>query len=87
MTNVTLRLMIRNAYRVQDSQIAGGPDWLNTARFDVTAKADGNRGRRVQLMMRALLAERLSSPRTTNRASWRSMRSSRPGTTQDRDRS
>jgi len=59
MTNVTLRLMIRNAYRVQDSQIAGGPDWLNTARFDVTAKADGNPpADETQLMMRALLAER-----------------------------
>jgi uncharacterized protein (TIGR03435 family) len=59
MTNVTLRLMIRNAYRVQDSQIVGGPDWLNTARFDVTAKADGNPSAdQMQQMSRALLAER-----------------------------
>ena len=59
MTNVPLRLMIRNAYRVQDSQIVGGPDWLNTARFDVAAKADGNApADDMQSMMRALLAER-----------------------------
>ena len=31
--------MIRNAYQLQNFQIVGGPDWLNTDRFDVTAKA------------------------------------------------
>jgi uncharacterized protein (TIGR03435 family) len=59
MTNVTLRLMIRNAYRVQETQIVGGPDWLNTARFDVVAKADGNPpADEMPQMVRALLAER-----------------------------
>ena len=37
---VTLRGLIQIAYRVQDSQLAGGPDWLNTAKFDVEAKLD-----------------------------------------------
>jgi bla regulator protein blaR1 len=37
---VTLQRLIQIAYHVQDSQISGGPDWLNTARFDVDAKLD-----------------------------------------------
>lgn len=38
--NVTLRDLIQEAYGVQADQISGGPDWLNTARFDVQAKVD-----------------------------------------------
>ena len=37
---VTLQRLIQLAYRVQDAQIAGGPDWLNTAKFDIDAKLD-----------------------------------------------
>lgn len=36
-TNVTLHGLIRVAYGVQDSQIVGGPDWLNSAKYDVDA--------------------------------------------------
>lgn len=39
-TNVTVKLLLRLAYDVQDSQIIGGPDWTNTDRFNVQAKAD-----------------------------------------------
>jgi uncharacterized protein (TIGR03435 family) len=68
--NVTLKMLIRNAYQVQDFQIVGGEKWINDDRFDVIAKAeDGdtenpfratNTGEpsRGQLMMRSLLAER-----------------------------
>src|SRR5260221_4207201 len=28
MTNITLRLLIRNAYQLQDFQISGGPGWV-----------------------------------------------------------
>jgi bla regulator protein blaR1 len=38
-TNATLRMLVRNAYRVQDFQIVGGPDWMNSDRFDIVAKA------------------------------------------------
>ncbi len=60
LVNVPLRLMIRNAYRVQDFQIVGGPDWLGTARFDVVAKAEGGNPSQeeLQLMLRSLLADR-----------------------------
>ena len=37
---VTLQRLIQMAYHIQDSQISGGPEWLNTAKFDVDAKLD-----------------------------------------------
>jgi uncharacterized protein (TIGR03435 family) len=36
-TNVTLNQLIRTAYGIQDQQIVGGPDWLNSEKFDVDA--------------------------------------------------
>ncbi len=70
-TNVTLRLLIRNAYQLQDSQITGGPSWIASDHFDLIAKmpdgfqqtpgpppAAGGPPTPVQQMMRALLAER-----------------------------
>jgi bla regulator protein blaR1 len=38
--NVTMATLIQEAYGVQATQIAGGPDWLNSDRFDVQAKTD-----------------------------------------------
>ena len=57
-TNFPLRILIRNAYRLQPPQLIGGPDWLDD-RYDILAKSpvpitsDGQRE-----MLRALLAER-----------------------------
>src|SRR5262249_7993167 len=69
--NVTLRMLIRNAYQLQDFQIVGGPSWQNEDHFDVVAKAESGDGigdvfraerqgepSRGQLMLRSLLAER-----------------------------
>lgn len=39
-TNVPLKLLIRQAYRLQDFQILGGPSWINTDRFDIEARAE-----------------------------------------------
>ena len=39
MTNVTLRMLVRFAWRISDPQISGGPKWLDTTRFDIVAKA------------------------------------------------
>jgi uncharacterized protein (TIGR03435 family) len=36
--NVTLRALIQEAYGVQANQVIGGPDWLDTAAFDVSVK-------------------------------------------------
>jgi uncharacterized protein (TIGR03435 family) len=68
-TNVTLKLLIRNAYQLQDFQIVGGPNWINSDHFDIVAKAeegtppetpslDRTGPTRIQLMIRALLADR-----------------------------
>jgi len=37
---VSLRLLIKYAYRIIDSQLVGGPDWLDTEFYDFRAKAD-----------------------------------------------
>lgn len=40
-TNVPVKLMIRLMYHLNNSQISGGPSWLDTDLYDVDAKADG----------------------------------------------
>src|SRR5262252_1268512 len=37
--NVTLRMLIRNAYLFQDFRMSGGPGWLDSDKFDVEATA------------------------------------------------
>jgi bla regulator protein blaR1 len=39
-TNVTLQMLIREAYGIQDGQISGGPEWLTTDKYDIHAKLD-----------------------------------------------
>jgi uncharacterized protein (TIGR03435 family) len=58
--NQTLRIIIMQAYNVKGYQLAGGPSWLDTDRFDIEAKAaDGNATRdQVMAMLQTLLAER-----------------------------
>ncbi len=56
---VTLKSMIREMYKITGVQIAGGPNWIDTARFDVTAKAEhpdtiGN----LNIMFQYMLADR-----------------------------
>ena len=38
---MTLKLLIRTAWHIQDLQIVGGPSWLDSARFDIAAKETG----------------------------------------------
>ena len=57
--NQTVRQLIYSAYQTQDYRVIGGPDWLATARFDITAKAGGDVPLPQRLLMvRTLLAER-----------------------------
>jgi uncharacterized protein (TIGR03435 family) len=64
--NVPLRMLIRNAYQLQDFQLVGGPDWIASERFDIIAKAVGDVPPRppwgppgpLQLMLQTLLGER-----------------------------
>jgi uncharacterized protein (TIGR03435 family) len=39
-TNVPVRLIFRLMYRLTEKQVAGGPDWFNTERYDIDARAD-----------------------------------------------
>jgi uncharacterized protein (TIGR03435 family) len=61
--NMTLRALIKVAYGVHDSQIVGGPAWIDTDRWDVNAKAEGYPQAAAfrdvaRLMVRPLLADR-----------------------------
>src|SRR5207237_4292265 len=57
----TLVLLMQRAYGVMDWNVSGGPGWIRTDRFDVTAKANvaGNLTEaQLQPMLQRLLAER-----------------------------
>ena len=67
----TLRRLIREAYGLKsDSQIIGGPEWVNDQRFDIVAKVDDAEAARMgkmtdkqsdkewALMLQSLLADR-----------------------------
>ena len=65
---IPIVVLIRTTYNLQDDQVVGGPDWLRTARFDITAKApDGTSPTTMGPMLQALLADRfqLTSHRET----------------------
>ena len=54
-----LRLLMTVAYTVTDRQIAGGPSWLGTDRFDIEAKAEKQRSTdELHVMLQHLLEER-----------------------------
>jgi uncharacterized protein (TIGR03435 family) len=56
----TLAALLRSAYRVQEFQIVGGPDWIDSERFDIEATYADTPGvpSQTNLMLRTLLAER-----------------------------
>ena len=59
-TNVPLKMLLRQAYNVQDFQVVGGPAWLASDRFDVVAKAaeEGINFETMRPLVRSLLADR-----------------------------
>jgi len=57
--NVTVRTLMRAAYRMDESSTKGGPGWLDTERYDVTAKtATRSTEDQLRLMLQRLLADR-----------------------------
>jgi uncharacterized protein (TIGR03435 family) len=66
MSGVTLKRCILYAYRMQDYQVSGGPDWLDKDRYEISAKAadqaeklTGTANReRMEAMLQTLLADR-----------------------------
>lgn len=55
--NVSFRDMLKEAFHIQDDQIAG-PDWLGSERFDITAKISADTRKNIPEMLQALLVER-----------------------------
>jgi uncharacterized protein (TIGR03435 family) len=59
--NVTLRRCIRGAYNVPETQVLGGPKWIDEERYDIEAKAAGPAGdHEMMIMLQSLLAERFN---------------------------
>jgi uncharacterized protein (TIGR03435 family) len=59
LTNVTLRNMILDSYKLQNAQVDGGPSWVQTDGWDVTAKAPADApSAQVLEMLRTLLTDR-----------------------------
>jgi uncharacterized protein (TIGR03435 family) len=57
--NMTLKDMITFAWRIQPFQITGGPPWLDSTRFDISAKPEQPpKEGETPLMLRALLQDR-----------------------------
>jgi uncharacterized protein (TIGR03435 family) len=64
--NIPVRMLIRQAYQVQDFQVVGAPAWENTDRFDVEGRYDpaallvgsDTPAQRMSAMMKALLRDR-----------------------------
>jgi uncharacterized protein (TIGR03435 family) len=57
--NMTLKEMIVNAYSVQPFQVSGGPGWVDSIHYVISAKAGAQVSREdVLLMLQALLADR-----------------------------
>ena len=58
-TNVTVVNLINQAYSLKHYQLSGGPGWLDSARFDIDAKAAGDPSReQMMAMLQSLLADR-----------------------------
>src|SRR3984957_3565272 len=59
MAGVSRKLLIQQAYGVRDFQIVGGPQWLGSERYDITAKPEGAASpEQVKVMIQGLLADR-----------------------------
>jgi uncharacterized protein (TIGR03435 family) len=59
--NTTLNDLMMYAYRVHTKQLVGGPDWMDTEKFDIVTKPDtpgAASDKQNQLMMRKLLVSR-----------------------------
>ena len=55
----SLKSLISIAYQIEESEISGGPDWIDSASFKIEAKAEDVTAReRLRLMLQSLLEER-----------------------------
>ena len=68
----TAKMLIGWAYNVKDSQLSGGPSWIDSQKYDIEAKEEDSvaaelqklppdqRGNQIRLMVQSLLADRFS---------------------------
>jgi uncharacterized protein (TIGR03435 family) len=67
--NVSVRFLVEFAYNLNDSQLSGGPDWIDSQRYDVDMKQserqfsgliapDANLQQQRRVMVQSLLADR-----------------------------
>jgi uncharacterized protein (TIGR03435 family) len=58
-SNFTLKIVLQVAFDVKDFQIVGGPAWINSEGYDISAKADTNAAfEQMRLMIQSLLVDR-----------------------------
>jgi uncharacterized protein (TIGR03435 family) len=60
-TNEPVKLLVRMAFQIQNAQIAGGPGWLDSERYNIEAKTGSPekiQPDQLSVLMRSLLAER-----------------------------
>ena len=58
-SNGNLRMLIRFAYNVDDTQISGGPPWIDSDRYDIVAKGEGDATTdQLRQMLQTLLSDR-----------------------------
>jgi uncharacterized protein (TIGR03435 family) len=58
MVNMPVRTLIRQAYQIHESQVIGGPDWLDSMGFDINATTGDAPPDQRRLMMQTLLRDR-----------------------------
>jgi uncharacterized protein (TIGR03435 family) len=59
-TNISLQFLVTLAYRIKDFQLSGAPAWLNSERYDIEAKAEGDPGfDAMPPLLQTLLEDRL----------------------------
>jgi uncharacterized protein (TIGR03435 family) len=57
--NQTLRRLLIHAYSLKESQLLGGPAWVDSDRYDIEAKADGTASSsRMMVMLQTILTDR-----------------------------
>jgi uncharacterized protein (TIGR03435 family) len=60
MTNAPIRGLILSAFPTETGEMIGAPDWIETDRYDVNAKAEGDPPQEtMRLMLQSLLRDRL----------------------------
>jgi uncharacterized protein (TIGR03435 family) len=60
-TNVSLRILLKEAYGMRDFQIEGAPQWFDSARWDVSAKSErAASDQEMTEMLQSLLAQRFA---------------------------